>query len=297
MRIRGSKNKQHGKTIVHSLSEFGQITDLDDDGIMEIVTAFRDGNDEPDYKIYKFNGSEYFLWYEGGYPLNTKKEDNNLSSTTKFKPKSYRDRAEAEGISPREAQIKNYLEFPETFPSGQFDGRTFSLVVFGNSHGRYKVRNFEGQRNSSRPGIMVFEGDNRIWEDKDEYHFDAISVNDVYLRDLTGDNIPEIIGIDSGGGNRPGCTMSAYRWDGEDSFDPIIPLPDEGYIEPCSSEKYGDSGGARDIDGDGVFELITYVEERIYPEADYGTPLYYERESKKLIYKFNGSKYLLWKKE
>ena len=90
--------------------------------------------------------------------------------------------------------------------------------------------------------------------------------------------------------------MSAYRWNGEDSFDPIIPLPGEGYIEPCSEGRDG-SGGTRDIDGDGVFELITYVEERIYPEADYGTPLYYEKESKKLIYKFNGSKYLLWKEE
>ena len=61
-----------GFSTVNSSAQYGQIKDLDGDGVMEIITAFsdyRDENDKPDYKIYKFNGSEYFLWYEGGYPL------------------------------------------------------------------------------------------------------------------------------------------------------------------------------------------------------------------------------------
>ena len=198
-------------------------------------------------------------------------------------------RARSEEISPRNAQIENYHNFPEKFPSEQFDDKIFHLVVYPQSNRYHKVQNFEGQRDEGRPGMIVFNDKKIILEVST---FAEINQDSVSFQHLTGMAALEIVAVDSGGGNATQCGMSVYKWDGT-KFVLITPQPDE-YINPCEGSNPAD-GGAKDIDGDGVFELITFRMTRVNPEADLDDPLFDEMSETVLIYKFNGTKYYLWK--
>lgn len=205
-----------------------------------------------------------------------------------FKNPSWR--AQEEGISPRDAQIENYMDFPEKFPSAQFDSKTFHLLAFPQSLPIHKSKNFPDERYGNRGGLIVFSGDKEIWGSKD--FLLELTQESTKFQDLTGDAIPEIITTDSGGGNVTACVMSVYKWNGV-IFELITPLPDE-YISPCDGSNPS-NGGIKDIDNDGIFELITFKMYRVYPDADIGDPKRNQMRETELIYKFDGKKYFLWK--
>jgi hypothetical protein len=200
-------------------------------------------------------------------------------------------RAQTELISPRNAQIENYLNFPEKFPSELFGGRLLYLVVYPNSDGS-KIQNFEG-RYGRRPGIVIFEGKKKIWENKE--NLAEIYQDSVQFKDVTGDGVPEIVVIDRGGGNEDSCGTNVYKWN-NNTFELITPPDTEDGINPCEGSD-ATKGGFKDIDNDGVMELISFRWDKAYPKiTDNNDPLFYATKEIELIYKFNGTKYVLSKK-
>jgi hypothetical protein len=198
-------------------------------------------------------------------------------------------RAQKEMISPRDAQVENYLNFPEKFPSASFEDRLFHLVFYFNSDGD-KVQNFEGPY-GNRAGVMVFENQTKIWESKE-------SIAELYdhsaeFKDITGDGVPEIVVIDGGGGNGVSCGVNVYKWN-ENTFQLITPSPDiEDGINPCNGAD-ATKGGFIDVDNNGAMELISFRWDKAYPKIiDNNDPRFYATKEIKLIYKFNGTKYFL----
>ncbi len=201
--------------------------------------------------------------------------------------------ARAENISPRAAQLEIYKEFPEDFPSAQFNDRTFHLVAYPDSEG-FKVSNFDIQPGGHRAGIYVYEGDKIVWESIN--YIADISVEEARFQDLTNDGISEIVTVDHGGGNVTYCIANIYKWNGK-AFTLMVPDPQEDGINLCSGLD-NESEGIHDIDNDGIFELVSYLKRKVHPEIhDTDNPLYFEEETVKQIYKYNGTEYFLWKEE
>ena len=223
-------------------------------------------------------------------------ESGVVSTDTKLPSGEYKNpsvNARAENISPRAAQLKNYEEFPEYFPSAQFEGRIFHLVAYPDSEG-FKVSNFDIQPGGHRAGIYVYEGDKIVWESTN--YIADISVGEARFQDLTNDNIPEIVTTDSGGGNVSYCIANIYKWNGE-LFILMVPDPQEDGINLCSGLN-NESEGIHDIDNDGIFELVSYLKRKVYPEIhDIDNPLFLEEITVKQVYKYNGTQYFLWKEE
>lgn len=218
-----------------------------------------------------------------------------VSTNTNLLPEDYLNpyaKARAEKISPRAAQIAIYIEFPDNFLSAQFNDRTFHLVPYPNSDG-FEVSNYPIKPGGNRSGIYVYEESKLIWESTN--YIADISIGETTFQDLTNDNIPEIVTTDSGGGNVSYCIANIYKWNGE-SFILIVPDPQEDGINLCSG--LSDDEGIRDIDNDGVFELVAYLKRKVHPEIhDIDNPLYLEEETVGQIYKYNGTEYSLWKEE
>ena len=55
---------KYGWTLLAGSSELSYIKDIDDDKVLEIIVGSRDENEKALVFIYKFNGSEYYLWKE-----------------------------------------------------------------------------------------------------------------------------------------------------------------------------------------------------------------------------------------
>ncbi len=55
---------KYGWTILVGDAELAYIRDIDDDKIQEIAVGYRDENEKALVFIYKFNGTEYYLWKE-----------------------------------------------------------------------------------------------------------------------------------------------------------------------------------------------------------------------------------------
>lgn len=228
------------------------------------------------------------------YKAESDAEPSVINTDIQLSPEEYRNpsaRARMEKISPRAAQLEIYSEFPEHFPSTLYEGKLFHLVAFPDSYG-FETPNFAEGRNKDRPGVIVFEGNNIIWENSDDFMeiFTFLTV----FRDVTGDGVSEVIVVDSGGGNVTYCITTIYIWNGQ-TFALITPEPHEG-ISLCSG--VNDDEGIQDIDEDGVFELVAYLKRKVHPEIhDIDNPLYLEEKTVRQIYKYNGTKYFLWKEE
>lgn len=231
----------------------------------------------------------------GKYKTQSNVESLIGNTDTNVSPEDYLNpyvRARAEKISPRAAQIEIYIEFPDNFLSAQFNDRTFHLVPYPNSDG-FEIPNYPIKPGGNRSGIYVYEEDKLIWESTN--YIADISMGESTFQDLTNDNIPEIVTTDSGGGNVSYCIANIYKWN-EEFFILIVPDPQEDGINLCSG--LGDDEGIRDIDNDGVFELVTYSKIKTHPEIhDINDLLFLEETVVKQIYKYNGTEYFLWDEE
>jgi len=116
----------------------------------------------------------------------------------------------------------------------------------------------------------------------------------LWLSDLTGDGIPELIyqGEAYGGSNFPTVGLNIWKWDGNcfnhiDFVDPINP-PDEDFLNGAGSNTYIKF---YDIDGDGVAEVIQgpYLDKIVEENGDV---TWEEFPHTSIIYKFDGSKFV-----
>jgi hypothetical protein len=232
----------------------------------------------------------------GNHKTESDTESGVVSTDTKLSSEEYKNpfvRARTERISPREAQIEIYHEFPDEFMSASFNDKVFHLVPYPDSIG-HKISNYQIQPGGHRAGIYVYEGDKIVWESTN--YIADISVGEARFQDLTNDGISEIVAVDHGGGNVTYCIANIYKWNGE-LFILMVPDPQEDGINLCSGLN-NESEGIHDIDNDGIFELVSYLKRKVHPEIhDTDNPLYFEEETVKQIYKYNGTEYFLWKEE
>ena len=191
-------------------------------------------------------------------------------------------RAGKENSSPREAQIKNYSLAPEKFPpeliaSTTIAGKTFHVVGYPDSEASsfYHYKDNHTDIPFVRSGVIVFEGNNMIWESKEYIQ----SVSSVKFKDINSDGIDEIEVIDIGTGNTAGRALSVYMWR-KGIFELISPKNTVTTTKATFTQTRVDCC-LEDINDDGIMEIVNIVSN--------GTI--------KKTYKFNGTEYKLWKEE
>ena len=214
-------------------------------------------------------------------------EKKSLSIRVK-NPNHYK-QARKEGISPRQKQIENYHTNPDSFTSADFGDQTFHFLVYEESRGPGFSLSLPKQQNfpqNSNAGIAVFNQDKLVWENSTFFRSPRVS-----LQDLTGDNIMEIVSISYGSGNSYSCGLYVYKWqESDNSFALITPA---GKISLCYTKGVnGEMGELKDIDNDGVYEIIDFTVEPV--DLGEGKRSY---KKVKVIYKFNGKEYYPWDKE
>ncbi len=166
----------------------------------------------------------------------------------------YRTRSDNEKISYREAQIRNFYDFPDQFPKTVIDGKTLYLVGYSWSIGG--IYNRKNTAYQGLGGVIVFEEVterkyNLIWESRES--MDHAEGDYSHFHDINNDGIPEIVVTDVTG-TASTTSIYVYAWR-QDTFQLITPA--ERTIVPNGEVMETKVGGYfKDLDNDQIDEII-----------------------------------------
>lgn len=229
-----------------------EFKDIDNNKILAVVTTNNKDEAHTFQNIYRFDGHHYFL--SEMVPLSENgtyiQQVFRSVSSSQYRSEDMKFAQEA-GMTSDEYGYKKFLDNPPQDSTTTIQGNTISLFWYPHDW------------NSSRDAdVAAISNDHIVWHDQfggfEEYRF----------VDIDSDGIPEIEVDSDGGGNRPGCFNSYYRWTGK-TFKTIGFVDSFGGEEnagSCDSKSEWSSGGAGLHIASDTVTYTSYIWRYSYPE-------------------------------